>query len=291
MSTKVLIVDDNDGVRRMIKMHLDIAGDYEAHEAANGEECVKAVRTLQPDVVLLDIMMPVMDGIEACRQLREDPATASVYIIMLTAKAKVEDKVEGLDSGADDYLAKPFAPEELLARIRRGSKVVDDRRIALFDPLTNLYNRRSFDSFFERELARSNRYGSHLSVILVDIDHFKKVNDTYGHPVGDDVLKRLAKILKESIRTSDMVCRWGGEEFVILMPETDLEAAAEKAESVRKSIEAYTFPKVGQLTASFGISYPLKDEAAMVLFERVDQALYQAKDTGRNRVVALEPGA
>ena len=290
MSIKVLIVDDNEGVRRMIRTHLDIAGGYEAFEAADGKECLESVREIQPDVVLLDIMMPVMDGMEACRKLREDPVTASVYIIMLTAKAKVEDRVEGLDTGADDYLPKPFAPDELLARIRRGGKIVDDRRIALFDSLTGLYNRRSFDSFFEKEFAKFKRYGNNISVVLVDIDHFKNVNDTYGHPVGDMVLKALANILQESIRTSDMVCRWGGEEFAILMPETELAGAKDKAESVRKAVEAFSFPKVGQLTASFGVSSPDKDETAIPFFERVDRALYQAKDSGRNRVVAFKPG-
>jgi diguanylate cyclase (GGDEF)-like protein len=290
MSIKVLIVDDNAGVRRMIRTHLDIAGGYEAHEAENGEQCLKMAAEVRPDVILLDIMMPVMDGMEACRRLRDDPFTASIYIIMLTAKAKVEDRVEGLDTGADDYLAKPFAPDELLARIRRGSKIVDDRRIALFDQLTGLYNRRSFDSFFEKELARSNRYDSHLSVILVDIDHFKNVNDTYGHPVGDEVLKELAQILQNSIRSSDFACRWGGEEFVILMPETNLEAAKEKAESVRQVVADFLFSKVGHLTVSFGVSYPDKGEFAKDFFERVDRALYKAKDEGRNRVVALLPG-
>jgi len=290
MSIKVLIVDDNDGVRRMIRTHLDIAGGYEVFEASNGEKCLQVASEVRPDVILLDIMMPVMDGMEACRKLREDPSTASIYIIMLTAKTKVEDRVEGLDTGADDYLSKPFAPDELLARIRRGSKIVDDRRIALFDQLTGLYNRRSFDSFFEKELARSNRYGNHLSVVLVDIDHFKKVNDTYGHPVGDKVLKALAQILQDSIRSSDFACRWGGEEFALLMPETNLEAARDKAESVRQAVAEYLFPKVGQLTVSFGVSYPDKDEFAKDFFERVDRALYKAKDEGRNRVVALSPG-
>lgn len=187
-------------------------------------------------------------------------------------------------------MPKPFAPDELLARIRRGSKIGDDRRIALFDPLTGLYNRRSFDSFFEKELARSNRYGNRMSIVLVDIDHFKKVNDTYGHPVGDVVLKSLAQILQNTIRKSDYACRWGGEEFVLLMPETDLDAAVEKAEAVRKAVEVFSFPEVGQLTVSFGVSYPEKNEAASVLFERVDRALYKAKDEGRNRVIAMAPG-
>ena len=290
MSIRVLIVDDNDGVRRMIRTHLDIAGEYEVLEAGNGEECLQIAQESKPDVILLDIMMPVMDGMEACRKLRDDPTTAAIYIIMLTAKAKVEDRVEGLDTGADDYLAKPFAPDELLARIRRGNTIVDDRRVALFDPLTGLYNRRSFDSFFEKELARSNRYGSLLSVVLVDIDHFKNVNDTYGHPVGDEVLKALAQVLQDSLRTSDFACRWGGEEFALLMPETDLDAARDKAEVIRKAVEDFSFPGAGHLTASFGVSYPEKNEAASEFFERVDRALYKAKDEGRNQVVALSPG-
>ena len=289
MGIKVLIVDDNAGVRRMIRTHLDIAGEYEAFEAENGMECLRVASEIRPDVILLDIMMPVMDGMEACRRLRDDPSTAAIYLIMLTAKSKIEDRVEGLDTGADDYLSKPFAPDELLARIRRGSKIVEDRRIALFDQLTGLYNRRSFDIFFEKELARSNRYGHSLSVVLVDIDHFKKVNDTYGHATGDEVLKELARIIEENIRTSDYACRWGGEEFALLMPETGLRAAKEKAESIRKAVEGHLFTKAGILTASFGVSCPEKDELANVFFERVDRALYKAKDEGRNQVVALHP--
>lgn len=290
MSIKVLIVDDMKTVRQMIKTNLKIAGGYEIHEAVNGQEALDVAREVKPDVMLLDIMMPVMDGLEACERLREDPAISAIYVIMLTAKAKVEDRVEGLDIGADDYIAKPFDPDELMARIRRGHKIAQDRQNALYDALTGLYNRRSFDSFFAKELSRVRRYGGDLCMVLVDIDHFKVVNDTHGHAAGDVVLQELANLLLQNSRESDLPCRWGGEEFALLMPETSIEAATTKAESIRQAVEAFEFTAAGRLTASFGVSRPGPEEHSMDFFRRVDEALYQAKEGGRNKVVSIDFG-
>ncbi|XPV77505.1 MAG: diguanylate cyclase [Desulfovibrio sp.] len=284
MKIKVLIVDDSESIRRMLTTQLKLNG-FETEVAVNGLDGLEKAAEFEPDIVLLDIMMPEMDGIEACKRLRTNPQTSHMYVLMLTAKDKVADKVEGLDSGGDDYLAKPFDPEELFARLRRGYKIAEERRCALFDPLTKLFNRRSFQRFFDAELNRAQRHNHPMSVFMTDIDFFKRINDTYGHNVGDIVLQELAELLKTNLRSSDILCRWGGEEFLALLPETTADGAFEVADKIRKIIETYEFPQVGQITASFGVTQFIKTDNAHSFFERADTALYDAKDSGRNKTV------
>ncbi len=283
--TKVLIVDDSKYIRAMLQGTLKSQG-YELVVAENGKQALEMARSCQPDVILLDVVMPVMDGMEACRLLREDPCINSIYVIMLTAKNEVKDRVDGLDIGADDYLPKPFEIEELFARIRRGHKIVKERRAAMFDLLTGLYNRRSFEDFFERESAKAKRQKQPITLIMLDIDYFKKVNDTWGHAAGDVVLVELAAILRKSLRISDLPCRWGGEEFLLLLPDMDLANGLKKAEAIRRVVEEHDFPEAGQLTASLGVAVTEDGDDLLSLQERADKALYAAKDGGRNQVVS-----
>ena len=281
--SSVLLVDDYDKIREMLRLHLELAG-HEVDEAENGALALEAIEAAVPDVVILDVMMPVMDGVETCRRIRNSGRYAALYVIMLTAKSETSDKVNGLDVGADAYLTKPVAPEELLAHVRVGARTVKDRRLALYDPLTELFNRRAFDTMLEREIAEWSRYQRPLSLVMLDLDHFKKVNDTHGHDAGDAVLKDLAALLRDSCRPSDVACRWGGEEFVWLMPETDLADAQLAAERLRAAIESHAFQGAGRMTASFGVTSAIEDDTAQPLIKRADEALYAAKEGGRNRV-------
>jgi diguanylate cyclase (GGDEF)-like protein len=280
--SKVLIVDDEPKIRRSIRRHLEKEG-YKVFEAENGEKCLESVREFSPEVVLLDVMMPIMNGFETCQALRRDFAQEDFFVIMVSAKAKAEEKIQGLDIGADDYISKPFNPQELLARIRSGIRTLEAKRMATIDPLTNLYNRYYFNNFIVDEISRTKRSGTDLSMVLLDIDFFKKINDTYGHSTGDDVLVGMAGILKHNIRQTDVCIRWGGEEFIIILVATGKEGATYFAEKLRETIAAHQFPQVGQVTASMGVATLETDEKD--LFERVDKAMYDAKNNGRNRVM------
>ena len=279
MHNKILIIDDDQEIRVMLQKILSTAG-YSVYEAEDGETGLQLVALEQPDLILLDINMPNLNGIEICRKLRSDPKN-NFAIIMLTA---VEDKeVEGLESGADDYIVKPFQKKVLLARIKSGLAVAERRKDAFLDPLTNVFNRRTFNNFLLQEEERALRYGRPLSVIITDIDNFKVVNDAYGHDAGDDVLIEVAAILRQNCRRSDLLARIGGEEFVILLPETNAEDAVACAEKARRRIEEHTFQHVDKVTASFGIAEARKNDPEGLL-KRADTAMYESKKNGRNRV-------
>jgi len=279
--SKILIADDNVSIqnilRRLLRRH-----DYWIQTAENGEETLAKAMEWLPDLILLDVMMPELDGLEVCRRLKSNPKYNFIYVIMLTARSEAEDEVAGLDTGADDYIAKPFQPETLVARIRKGLRQMSDRMDAAFDPLTGLYNRRSFESFHRQEVAKCKRYGAPLSLILMDLDHFKNVNDEYGHQAGDQVLSSVAEILREAIREADLAARWGGEEMAVLLPETDGEGADVVAEKLRRRIADHPFPAVGQVTASFGVATMTGEPVDLVA--AADKALYRSKANGRNRV-------
>jgi len=294
---EILVVDDDEKIRKTLKRILE-KEKYVVAFAEDGEIALKKVAEDIPDVVLLDLMMPKMDGSRVCKYLKENPKYSSIYVIMLTAKDSTEDEIEGLDLGADDYMAKPFRPELLLARIRKGFKLSKEKFQATFDPLTKLYNRSTFELYLKQEVARIRRYHHSLSLIMLDIDHFKKINDTYGHEAGDLVLKEFANILRQEGRETDLPVRWGGEEMMLLLPETDIEGAKGKAEQIRQKVENHEFSQVGKVTASFGVSY-IKDigtemegtsldriSLSSSLVKSADKALYEAKEGGRNRVVS-----
>ena len=286
---RILVVEDNDDIRDLIRQHLVFEG-HDVLEAVNGRQGVEVCREKRPALVVLDIMMPDMDGLEACRHLREDPVTATTFIIMLSAKSAIADRIVGLDTGADSYLPKPFDPDELHAMVRAGLRAVEDRRHATHDALTKLPNRRSFDQMIARELAATLRYGHSLSLVMADLDHFKKVNDTFGHGVGDVVLKELANRLRILSRPTDLPFRWGGEEFAWLLPETNIQGAQVAAERFRVAVESERFEKAGRLTVSLGVAEAVAIEGASELCENADEALYRAKEKGRNRVESYRNG-
>ena len=257
-----------------------------------------------PQLAILDWMMPEMDGVEVCRRLREDPDAADryVYVILLTARAAKEDIVTGMEAGADDYVVKPFHPHELQVRIRAGRRIVelqselvkarDQLRIqATHDTLTGLLNRGAILDRLESEIARSKRERTRLAIAMCDIDHFKKVNDDYGHQPGDAVLKQVARRLREALRTYDAIGRYGGEEFLAIMPGCDLSHAAALGERLRACISGKPMPGTDpplRITISVGVSQADDPDAIQAddLIRQADNALYAAKRNGRNRVEA-----
>ncbi|MGE0083376.1 MAG: diguanylate cyclase [Desulfococcaceae bacterium] len=280
---RILVVDDHNKIRTILRRILE-KEEYEVEMAATGEEALEKIFSQIPDLVLLDVMMPGMDGLEVCRQVKSNHKYSFIYIILLTAKNTTEDEVAGLDKGADDYISKPFNHQTLLARIRKGIRQVKDKQAAYLDPLTRLYNRRVFELFFQQEKSKCGRYCHPMSLLILDLDHFKQVNDRFGHQAGDIVLKEVADIILENIRGADLAARWGGEELAIILSETEIRGAEILAEKLRKIIADHDFPEVGHVTASLGVACMTKPDDD--LFSDADKALYEAKQSGRNRVVA-----
>jgi diguanylate cyclase (GGDEF)-like protein len=302
----VAVVDDDDAIRRLVRLFLKRAG-YAVVECTTGEEA-RARLTSEPwDLAILDRRLPDMDGVMLCQELKANPDLRTRYIIMLTGESEQEDKVEGLELGADDYITKPFQYPELLARIRAGKRIVDlqkelvetNKRLELLsitDGLTKLHNHRYFQDELARAFEESARYERPLSLAMIDIDYFKKVNDTYGHAVGDEILKAVARLYRDSVRATDLVARYGGEEFAVMMPETALDDAITFAEKIRSMVESTAIPTgAGELriTVSIGVaSVPHPDiHTAKELIVVADDALYRAKRSGRNQVQAEGPAA
>jgi diguanylate cyclase (GGDEF)-like protein len=244
-----------------------------------------------PDLILLDVDMPDMTGFEVCRQLKKDAATCCTPVIFLSGSGGIEDRVKGLDLGAIDFVTKPFDAFELRARVRAAlrTKHLQDllRKYALIDPLTELPNRRALDERLQQEWSRLLRHGGHLSVIMADIDHFKDVNDQFGHAVGDDVLRQVARLLADGCRESDMPARYGGEEFMVVAPQIAAQAAMDFAERLRVSICSKPLDAHGT-TVPVMVSFGVADNEGMStpeeLTQAADHALYRAKAAGRNCV-------
>jgi diguanylate cyclase (GGDEF)-like protein len=246
--------------------------------------------SLQPDLILLDVEMPEIDGFETCRRLKDDPATSNLPVIFLTAHVSTPEKVRGFALGAIDYVTKPFDSPELVSRVRaalatrRLIRLLEEK--ALIDSLTGLGNRAMFEGRFAAEVGMRIRSGEPLSCIMMDVDHFKRINDGYGHSFGDHVLRRIAEVLTENCRIEDVACRHGGEEFVILAPRTSAEQAAQLAERIRVAIAHVPFThedKSISVTCSFGVAEAVGAFGRLML-DRADQALYRSKTNGRNRV-------
>ena len=307
---KILVVDDHEDNVEVLRARLESRG-YEVEGAMNGQEALDTVSRWYPDLVLLDVMMPDMDGLEVVRRLKANPALPFIPVIMQTALDSTERIVAGLEAGADDYVTKPINFAELEARVRSLLRIkklqqdLGDRekelsemndkllRISLTDGLTGVDNRRALEQRLHEMFEHSLRLHEPISVVMCDIDHFKKVNDTFGHQAGDEVLKQFANILKEEAREIDRVGRYGGEEFLLLLPGTVLDAAVTFAERLRQKVDAHTFSYEGgtlNRTVSFGVaSWPhpkIKGREAML--KAADDALYVAKETGRNRVVRFD---
>ncbi len=289
---RVLLVDDDPVMLRLTRAMLE-SGGYSTRLATCGQEALALIQEDCPHYLLTDWMMPGLTGPELCRAVRQMELPQYLYILMLTVKSGSNYLVEGLEAGADDFLTKPIKQGELLARMKAGSRVLSlEQRLnqlARSDPLTGIYNRRAFHEQAQREFQRSRRYKVKLSTVMVDIDFFKKINDTHGHPVGDQVIKHVARVLRASVRTSDYVCRFGGEEFCVLLTETEEDNAVVWADRARQAISQLEIPvghSVIKITASMGVSGILDDTKDIdELIDAGDQALLVAKQAGRDRVV------
>ncbi|HLO50971.1 MAG TPA: diguanylate cyclase [Kamptonema sp.] len=303
----ILVVDDVSDNLRLIALILEKRG-YETTFATSGKQVLERVKIAKPDLILLDFMMPEMNGLEVCEQLKANPDVAEIPIIFLTASHAQEHLIQAFEKGAVDYITKPFNTPELLARVRTHLELKYTREqlkkalheqaqltkelenLANTDPLTGVWNRRYLLTLCEREINRVSRYKHSFSVLMLDLDRFKQINDIYGHSGGDEVLIVLTKVVEDSLRKVDFWGRFGGEEFVVILPETNLESAVDVAERIRKTLEQTVImiqEKQVQITVSIGVSnYKLEDEKIDVALQRADKALYQAKNQGRNRVVA-----
>ncbi|NIP79222.1 MAG: diguanylate cyclase [Gemmatimonadetes bacterium] len=302
----ILVVDDNPDNLEIISTRLEYKG-YDVVTAQRGDEAISLIHEHGPDLMLLDIMMPDMDGYEVARRVRADGEIAYLPIIVVTARDSTEDKVTGLDAGADDYLTKPINFPELEARVRsmlRIKRLQDQleeknrelEELSISDGLTGLYNHRHLHELLQEEFERSKRTEEPISVVMFDLDRFKQVNDTYGHQAGDQVLKGLADILRETAREIDRLGRYGGEEFLAILPDSDPEAGMTFAERVRETVadQRFDIRTNGplEMTISAGVAtYPHDGpDGPRRLVHYADQALYSAKNSGRNRVVRFEPG-
>jgi two-component system, cell cycle response regulator len=298
---RVAIVDDDPAIRRLVKLFLKRSG-YETSEYATGEEARAQLSNVPWDLAILDRRLPDIDGAVLCHEVKSNPELKLRYVIMLTGEDEQDDKVMGLDLGADDYITKPFQAAELMARIRAAKRIVDlqkellesNRRLELLsitDGLTKLYNHRHFQDELARAFEESQRYQRPLSLAIVDLDFFKKVNDTYGHAIGDEVLKAVSRIFGQSIRSADLASRYGGEEFTVMMPETELNDAITFAEKIRTLVEEHPIPTQAgsiQVTVSIGVGTVPHSHihSAKELIVAADKALYRAKKNGRNQVQA-----
>jgi len=299
---RLLVADDEPSILDLLRRRLETLG-CEVTALPGGSQVLKTAREQHPDLILLDVMMPDLDGFTACQQLKEDPETRDIPVVLLTARSEVESRIKGLEIGAHDYIPKPFDATELIARVRAALRVksLQDElksankmleQLASNDALTDLPNRRIFDEQFFLEVERSRRNGQILSVIMIDLDRFKQINDTHGHPVGDEALRQIGKVLSGRPRRTDLVARYGGDEFVWVLPGSGSEDAVEIAEWLRQAVaELAVDTAEGKfaLTVSLGVStYEPANHgpvAATALLEAADGALRDAKGGGRNRVV------
>jgi two-component system, cell cycle response regulator len=303
-NSKILLVEDDKLQAKTTIEYLEKAG-HEILWVENGISAIKSAKTRSFDLIVLDLVLPDLDGHEVCRWLKHTKDTQDIPIIILSAKGTTKEKVVGLEAGADDYLQKPYDPSELKARIYAclRTKVLQDElrkkncqleevllqmeKLAMTDQLTGLFNRRYFLSVLEQEFSRTLRYNHPTSCLMIDIDHFKIINDEYGHNAGDQVLIEISLIMANCLRKSDTVARWGGEEFIILLPETTRENALQIASRILTSVstaEIFSLPK--QITVSIGLAgMPELDiDTSEKLIVAADRALYEAKNKGRNRV-------
>ncbi len=286
---KILIVDDTIANLDILEELLE---EYTVISSITGEDALEAVQEEHIDLILLDIMMPEMDGYEVCKRLKENQKTKNIPIIFITAKIDENSIEKAYDIGGSDYITKPFLSKELLAKVKKELKIQDMMKelqlLASTDPMTKLYNRRYFISTSKKVISLAKREKYPVSIIMLDIDKFKNINDTYGHDVGDTVIISLAKELINSCRKSDVACRYGGEEFVILFPNTSQDGAKIVAENIRSSLENLSLDiqdKTIHFTASIGVSSLFDDEINIEkALKRADEALYKAKESGRNKV-------
>ncbi len=301
----ILIVDDQP-TNLHVLLHFLKKHNFEIHIAENGQRALDILVALRPHLILLDIMMPGMDGFETCRCIKANPKTADIPVIFITALHSIESKIRGFEAGGVDYITKPFHQPEVLARVNTHI-TLQNQKLALenarqellkqkklleimtiTDDLTGLFNRRYLNNVLEREFQRCKRHDTDLSCLMFDLDHFKEVNDTHGHDCGDRVLHFFGKIISDSIRHSDFAFRIGGEEFLILLPQTSIDGAVRTGEKIRiTTIREIPDKTEIDMTVSVGISsfhkhHPQKRDDLIIY---ADKALYNAKESGRNKVV------
>lgn len=289
---KVLVIDDSQDVHRLLKARLRHE-EMELVGISTGKEGLEAARTSRPAIILLDLDMPDMDGFEVMRRLKDDPVTLNIPVIVLSGLQSAQDKVMAFDLGAVDYITKPFNLTELRVRVRSALRMHRLVRMlaqrAQIDGLTGLWNRAYFDRRWADQLAGCQRHSRPLSLALLDVDHFKSINDTYGHPAGDSVLQGFAKILQRECRQEDVACRYGGEEFALIMPDTAPDDAHGVCERIRQLLHDTSWPRHPErpVTISIGLvgARSHGEAAAARWIEQADQNLYTAKRSGRNRVI------
>jgi diguanylate cyclase (GGDEF)-like protein len=296
----ILIVDDEKQNRTLLTELLK--DEYRLILAKNGAQALDRAFEHKPDLVLLDVLMPEMDGHEVIQALKNDERSKDIPVIFISALDSTESEERGLELGAVDYISKPFSPSIVRARVRNHIQSVHQRRLleqlALLDGLTEIPNHRRFSQVYEQEWRRCKRASSPLSLIVVDVDHFKRYNDSHGHSAGDIVLRQVAQTIKTSLkRSGDFVARYGGEEFVILLMDVDQDGAKALAEHVRREVEELHMPHEDSpvspwVTISLGgvTQVPPEHQEAPGLFAIADAFLYEAKHQGRNRVVWAPPG-
>ncbi len=323
---KVLIVED-DPIQLRLMEHTLVGFGYTILTATNGKEALQVIGSEEPRVVITDWMMPEMNGLELCRALRMHEGIRFVYVIIVTAHGGPDKVVEAFEAGADDYLTKPLNKAELLARLRAAERIVSLesdlagrtreihrvnaemalahqklnkaneqlRTMAITDELTGLLNRRESMNRLSELWAAHQRYKQKFSCIMLDIDHFKLFNDNHGHAVGDHVLRETAKLLMDNVRKTDKVCRIGGEEFLILCPNVEIQGASVCAEHLRAVVEQHAFKHEGidmHVTISLGVAEPSEGIAnPEILVKTADTALYDSKKQGRNRVTVAQASA
>jgi len=291
---KILVVDDDPATLRVVRDWFR-GKPYEILGAPGGQEGLRLAPVRQPDVILLDLKMPDIDGITVARQLKQDPATQRIPIILLTACRDVDAKVQAFEAGADDYVTKPFECEEIEARIesalRKHRELIDALELAHIDEMTRLANFRGFREKLAAEWERAARYSTALSLVFFDLDHFKRLNDARGHQAGDRVLRDIGVLITGGARSNDVAARYGGEEFALILPHTDGAMAVRVAERIRSAVRDFVFLEdetPWRITVSAGVAtYPDTPgiDSVDALVRAADVALYRAKDAGRNRVV------
>ncbi len=297
ISGRILIVDDNPIQIEHLRMCLNKNG-FDVYFTADANEVVDIAEGVIPDLILLDVVMPEIDGYTVCEALKSKDITKDIPIIFVTSKGDKWDRVKGFSIGAFDYIIKPFFIEEAVARINNAINLKQSQDelkkknsileiLSIRDELTLLYNRRYVLKRLDEEIERAKRYNHIFSCIMADIDYFKKINDCFGHPVGDIALRNMGELLRKNLRAVDIAARYGGEEFLLILPETDLSGAKIAAEKLRRLVESGRYseglPEGVKLTVSLGIAvYPDHGGNRDRLIKSADEALYMAKEAGRN---------
>jgi two-component system cell cycle response regulator len=298
---KILIVDDSVVVRAVLRKQLEADG-HTVVEAGDGEEALRVCPAADPDVILLDVEMPILDGHATLARLKADVETRDIPVVFLTGRVDTADAVAGLRLGAHDYLRKPFEPTELMARVAAALRTRTLQRelrlsmaeleaVSRTDVVTGLDNRRQIEKHLRASISAGRRHARTVGVLMIDVDHFKQVNDTHGHAAGDNVLHEVAARLRTSLRAEDAVGRWGGEEFLTVLTETRAEGNSVVAERMRRLVEATPFTLAdGTLVAvTVSIGHASGSGEAELLIAAADGALYLAMANGRNRVEAAAP--